>query len=146
MVSSHEEMDRAIELHKKFVVIDAHSDIPLEIAIRRRKFGEERVFERIHVPKFVSGGVNACGATVFCDSANAAFGSEYQPFLMAIQIINYMKHEFEESPDAIVHAKSAADIRRSKKKWEDRPPPASGGGDAARVRHRQSQDLLRSRC
>jgi len=115
MVRIYEEYrDKAIELHKKSIVFDAHSDIPLNIALMRQ-VGETKVFERRHAPKFLAGGVNACGMTVWCDDEQFVFGGFDHPLAVALRVVGYMQHEFEESLGVIMHARSVEEIRQGVK-------------------------------
>jgi len=109
--------DKAIELHKKSIVFDAHADIPLNIALMRQ-IGDTKVFERLHAPKFLAGGVNACGMTVWVDDEDHqqfVFGGLDHPLAVALRVMDHMQREFEESPNVIMHARSVKEIRQGVK-------------------------------
>lgn len=53
-------------LHNDALVVDAHSDVFSDVA-RRRAFGERQVLERLHVPAWRAGGVDAVVTTLYTE-------------------------------------------------------------------------------
>lgn len=114
MKLSGREEEKALELHRKYVVIDSHSDLPLDVT-RRRLTGENRVLERYHVPRLTAGGVSASSAVVWCDCGAQAFGTTDPAALIAMRAIDLMEQEFAESSHLLMKVETAREIREAKK-------------------------------
>lgn len=102
----------AQKLHKSCIVIDAHSDIMLDV-IRRRLNGEHAVIKRIHGPRMQQGGVGAYFAVVGGD-----FPGGMKTLEDVVRNIDWMHQEAEESQGHLVLARTAKDLRKAKEKGQ----------------------------
>lgn len=101
---------QAQSIHKSCVVIDAHSDIMLDV-IRRRLNGEHAVINRIHYPRMQQGGVDAYFAVVGGD-----FPGGVKTLEEVVRNIDWMHQEVEESQGHLVLAQTEKDIRKALEK------------------------------
>lgn len=119
MLASPQHLDEAARLHAQAVVVAAHTDICPDVA-KRRSMGERQVLQRRHVPGLRRGGV-----TAVCDhvAGDTPYLVEF-PFRnthadnklkWALQAIEAMHREAEESPDQLIIAKEVDQIRSAKR-------------------------------
>lgn len=91
-------------LHQDAIVIDTHSDVLNDVAVRRLA-GETEVLRRIHLPRWQTGGVNAVVATIFTEDV-------YKPeraTTRAFQILGAGLDDVAETPE-IEWCRNRADI------------------------------------
>lgn len=105
---------KAMDFHNNTLVIDQHSDIQMDIVTRRGR-GETKVIERIHLPKMINGGVDFTAV-----STVAVFNYEPHPYFTtpthnALQMIDSIYMEVNESPDKLSIAFTSNDILTAKK-------------------------------
>lgn len=82
------------QLHNDAIVIDAHSDVFCDVA-RRRLVGETEVLNRLHVPAWREGGVNAVVTTLYVEP-------EHKPdraLRQAMTLLGAALNDIEETPD-----------------------------------------------
>jgi membrane dipeptidase len=107
-------IERALEIHDEALVVDQHSDIQMDIVTRRGR-GETKVMERIHLPKMIRGGVDFTAV-----STPPRYGYQPRPYLMtavhsAMQMVDCIYREIEESPDMLTLASTSMEILKAKK-------------------------------
>jgi len=102
-----EHLPRARELHASTIVADMHSDIPTDV-YRRRARGEERVIERLHLPRLRAGGVTAVGMALNNDSFVGGMQTD-AALRRVVEMLDAMESEAAESPD-LAWTRSAAEI------------------------------------
>lgn len=112
-----------LELHKRSLVIDGHTDMLSDLAGRRDR-GEKGVLKRLWAPKFKQGGVTAIFSQVGPDTQHSAihpmsnqfnYCSPYYPLKRTLQILDAVQLDVEESADDILIVKKATDIEVAKK-------------------------------
>ena len=119
MQPSPQVLEEAARLHAETVVIAAHTDICPDVA-KRRAAGEHQVMQRRHLPGLRQGGV-----TAVCDhvAGDTPYLVEF-PFRnthadnklkWALQAIEAMHREAEESPDELTIATDVDQIRSAKR-------------------------------
>jgi len=112
-------LEEAVRLHAEAVVIAAHTDICPDVA-KRRAAGERQVMQGRHLPGLRSGGV-----TAVCDhvAGDTPYLVEF-PFRnthadnklkWALQAIEAMHREAEESPEELIIATDVDQIRTAKR-------------------------------
>ena len=82
------------DLHNDAIVIDAHSDVFCDVA-RRRLVGETEVLNRLHLPAWREGGVNAVVTTLYVEP-------EHKPdraLKQAMTLLGAALSDIEETPD-----------------------------------------------
>lgn len=104
---------RARKLHEEALVIDAHSDVHLDM-IRRRGRGESRVFERLFYERWKAAGVDV---VVLCTMAK--FGPDPYPYQTGparnyLLMCDAVSREIAESPDCFMAVKTPEDVRRAR--------------------------------
>ena len=115
---SDEERIRA--LHRDSIVIAGHTDYIADV-VERRSRGEREVIVRCHLPTLKQGGVDVICEHVGGDTAYFAgfpFRSmvPQDPLRYALQAIDYMYAEIEESEGQLTLATTADDILHAKEK------------------------------
>lgn len=116
---SEEQRARAADLHRRGMIVAAHTDITPDLAARRRA-GARRVFSDLHAPVLLEGGINCV-----CDhiAGDAPYLVEF-PFKntmaanrlkFALQAVEAVQAEGEESCDTMLIVRSVADIHRAKR-------------------------------
>lgn len=101
-------------LHYSSCVVDAHTDIHLEV-LRRRAHGEHRVLERVYVPRWRAGGVD-----VAVLSTTPKFGSEIYPYRTSptenyLQMVDAIYQELSESPRCLQLVITPDDVDRARR-------------------------------
>jgi membrane dipeptidase len=107
-------IQKALDFHYNTLVVDQHSDIQMDVITRRGR-GETKVIERIHLPKMMSGGVDFTAV-----STVAAFNYEPHPYFTtpthnALQMIDSIYMEVNDSPDKLSVVFTSNDILTAKK-------------------------------
>jgi membrane dipeptidase len=109
-----EQEQRAARIHAEAIVIDQHSDIQMDVVAHRGK-GMTRVLAGRHLP-----GLRQGGFTGLVLGTLGRFGLQLYPYLQtpthaALQMIDSIYQEVEETPDALMIATRAEDFRRAKR-------------------------------
>jgi membrane dipeptidase len=118
-------------------IIDCHSDIIIDVN-RRRSQGEQRVFERLHLPALREGGVAASICTVGGDPGCLCPLGPDKPFESAVALLDTLGGDLAGSGGSARIAGSAEEVRRliSEDVYAIVPAlegAAPLGGDPARV-------------
>lgn len=98
------------KIHKRFPIVDAHSDILFDV-VRQRQLGRKRIIETDYLPQFIKGGVNIVVASLFIDNM---FIPE-MALRRALDQIGSLHMEIDESKDKIMLCKSYKDIEKAMK-------------------------------
>jgi membrane dipeptidase len=98
------EILQADKLHKDSLVIDAHSDIPIDV-LKRRQAGERRVLNSRHIPEWKLGGIDALILTVSGDEFSNKALQKY-----TLDSIRDLKDDILECKDDLALAFSARDL------------------------------------
>jgi membrane dipeptidase len=85
--------ERVATLHRKSFIIDAHFDLPLDVAMRRER-GERRVIETSYIEDFRAGGVDLVVGAIFIHD----YFLPEMGLRRALDQITYIHEELEESP------------------------------------------------
>lgn len=114
-----EDLHDAAELHADAIVIAAHTDICPDVA-KRRAAGERQVMAARHLPTLRAGGVTAvcdhvAGDTPYLVEFPFRNTNAANKLKWALQAIESMRREAEESPEALVIATSVDEIRAAKR-------------------------------
>ncbi len=96
------------EIHRRALVIDGHSDIPIDV-IKRRLAGEQAVLYNHHLPAWRAGGVDAAILTVTGDEMEVGDTSMMAYALSAIQ---HMKADVQDRPNDLALVTTAGDLLR----------------------------------
>ncbi len=109
----------AARLHTDAIVIAAHTDICPDVA-KRRSAGARRVMAERHLPGLVTGGVSAvcdhvAGDTPYLVEFPFRNTDAANKLKWALQSIEAMRRESEESPEQLVIATTVEDIRSAKR-------------------------------
>ena len=91
----------AAALHRDALVVELHSDIPIDVAVRRKK-GERAVLLRRHLPRWQAGGVKASVLTVGGDQQSQRIHDPADPFRCALLTLQDVRADIRESEGAIV--------------------------------------------
>lgn len=117
---SESEEARALELHRDSAVVDLHSDVPLMDISIRRFAGEREVMHNLVVPRMKRGGVDLAVSVVMADGGRLypwgydRFKVEYHGAAReALEVLDGMFAEEEESDDVWILARTFADIERA---------------------------------
>lgn len=70
-----EYLQQAMELHKKYSVVDAHLDLAGEILLRNQG-GEKDVVRRYYLPHFQTAGINLIVSSIYVENQNLEHGWE----------------------------------------------------------------------
>jgi len=97
---------RVRELHSGVVAIDLHSDIMLDVMLRRSK-GEEAILKNIHVPKMRAGGVDAAIIPVAWDEPSLGYTMD-----KLLNNLKYLANEIRECHGEIAIATCASDVKK----------------------------------
>ena len=92
------------DIHKNSLIIDAHSDVPIDI-LKRRRAGEKSVLSRIHIPEWKRGGINALILTVSGDES-----SKVSPKKYTFESIKSLQADIQECTKDLAFAYSARDL------------------------------------
>ena len=92
--------------HRRALVVDGHSDIPVDVVNRRRR-GESHVLGRLHLPAWREGGVNAAVLTVGGDQSLEASPSRY-----AMEAIDHLRNDVADQPQHLAMVTTATDLSR----------------------------------
>lgn len=112
-------LEDAARLHADAIVIAAHTDICPDVA-KRRAAGARRVMADRHLPGLVAGGVTAvcdhvAGDTPYLVEFPFRNTSAANRLKWALQAIEAMRREAEESPEELVIATTVEEIRSAKR-------------------------------
>ncbi len=102
----------AATLHREALVVELHSDVPIDVVIRRRR-GERQVLRRLHLPRWRAGGVKASVLTVGGDQESQRIHDPGDPFRGALLALADLRADIRESDGAIVLATTAAEVREA---------------------------------
>jgi membrane dipeptidase len=100
----------AATLHRDALVIELHSDIPIDVVLRRRK-GERAVLLRRHLPRWQAGGVKASVLTVGGDQASQRIHDPADPFRSALLTLQDVRADIRESEGALALVTTPAALR-----------------------------------
>lgn len=103
--------DRVKEVQEKFIIIDAHFDLLMDVLEKREK-GRKNVIETEYLEKFRKGGVNIIVSSIFIED-------KYLPeqgLRRALAQISALYQEIEESNNKIILCRSYSDIELAIKK------------------------------
>ena len=111
---TEEQEQRAARLHAEAIVIDQHSDIQMDVVAHRGR-GETRVLAARHLSGLTQGGFNGVVLGTL-----GRYGLQLYPYLQtpthaALQMIDSIYQERDETPDALMLATKAEDFRRAKR-------------------------------
>jgi len=111
---SSQSLEAAMKIHERSFVFDAHSDIPMADVYPRRAEGENHVMQRIHLPRHKQGGVHGAIGTVQGDWAK--WGEPYfdGAAKQAIETIDGMDSEVEESEGQLVIVRTGTEMERAR--------------------------------
>ena len=105
---SDSEESRALKLHETSIVVDAHSDLPFDLA--RRAHLQHSPMKSFHLPRLQAGGVDVVVCALTWD------GTVYTGELKrALKSLDLVLSEVKENSTAVVIAKTVADIYQAKK-------------------------------
>ena len=110
---SNKYTDHALALHEKILILDAHSDIGLDVITRRSNY-ESKVADTIHFPKLKKGSVNASFVAVMGDSGNYSIGTSDHPTTLTFHTINMFLQDISDSKHFVI-VTSVNDLRNSVK-------------------------------
>jgi len=96
-------------IHTRHIVLDGHSDVPLDLA-RRRQAGEQHVFEARHWPKMQAGGLTGEVVAVYSDAGQLG----PQVTRAALEGVDAVWEEAAETPDRLAVALQADDFAAAK--------------------------------
>lgn len=105
--------DKAVALHKKCFVADAHNDILCNV-LRKREDGRTRVIETDYLPDMKKGGVNLVICSLFVDDA-------YFPEMALRNVMDQiaaLHEELEESPGMFRVCRSSSEIKAANQAGE----------------------------
>ena len=106
--------EEAMKIQSKSFVLDAHSDIPMADVYPRRAEGERGIMKSIHLPRHKEGGVHGAIATVQGDWAK--WGEEFfdGATKQALETIEDMNSEVDESEGELVIARTGSEMERAR--------------------------------
>jgi membrane dipeptidase len=113
---SRKEEEEAQNIHSKAVVVDGHSDIPIDVSRRRIWFRERKVMERVHLPKMRRGGIDANVIMVGGDDRLHVLGWLDKAVEATLRNIGLMDDEVDESSAVIAKVTTVKEIREAKRK------------------------------
>ncbi len=100
----------AATVHREALVVELHSDVPIDVVIRRRR-GEGQVLLRRHLPRWRAGGVKASVLTVGGDQESQRIHDPGDPFRSALLALADLRADIRESDGAILLVTTAAEVR-----------------------------------
>lgn len=109
------EEERAHEIHQKAVVVDGHSDIPIDVSRRRIWLREDRVIERVHLSRMKRGGIDANLIIVGGDDRLHVLGWPDKAVDATVKNIGLMDEDVKESVQSISKVTTVSEIRNAKK-------------------------------
>lgn len=117
MISLEPDLEkRAVELHLKSLIVEAHSDVASDVVEARRKGGRKR-FQSHIIPRLRKGGVDLVGLAV---GGDGGYGSADTGLpihtLYSLLMIADVYQELEESGDDLLLVRRKADLDRIKLK------------------------------
>ncbi len=102
---------RALELHRRAIVIDTHCD-SLDCSLRgERRLGERSEYGHVDIPRLLEGGVTA---QVFATGLDPFGLRPRSPLHQFLHYVDTLHREVREFPDLMLIATTADDIRRAK--------------------------------
>jgi len=99
--------EEALEILKESIVIDGHSDMPVDVA-QKRKEGVKRVIENIHLPRLKKGGVNGLVCALYVET-------KYKPersLKRALELLGHTLADIDESSNVKL-CLTATDIEKT---------------------------------
>ena len=106
MAIADEHIQAAHRVHASNVVADIHSDIPTDV-FRRRRLGEERVIERLHLPCLRTGGVSLVAMALSNDSFVGGLQAD-AALRRVVEMLDAMEAEATETPELALVADTSA--------------------------------------
>ena len=100
--------DKAKELHKQAIVVDAHNHIMIELAYQRNR-GKRAVFSDYYAPRIRKGGVNVIMMVIGGDSTSLTDRSDLF-WWGSIRVMDMLLLEAEESSDDLAICLNSQDI------------------------------------
>lgn len=97
------------EIHSESITIDAHFDLLFDVAAQR-ELGRKRVIETDHLPFFLKGGWNIIVSSIYLGDGDLP----EMALRKALNQVNCLHAEIEESPDKIMLCKNVQDIMQAK--------------------------------
>lgn len=91
-------------VHQQALVIDCHSDVPMDV-VNRRQNGEYRVVGRLHLPAWQKGGVNAAVLTVGGDQSPNACSAK-----AVMESISHLKCDVADQTENLAIVATATDL------------------------------------
>jgi membrane dipeptidase len=93
------------QFKKRALIIDAHFDLLMDVAIQREK-GRKKVIETDYLPRFIEGGVNIIIAALFVDNSFIP----HMALQKALEQVSSLYAEVEESSDTLMICKNSDDM------------------------------------
>ncbi|HSJ28392.1 MAG TPA: dipeptidase [Acidimicrobiia bacterium] len=106
-------MTSPTRLHDESLVIDAHSDVHLDL-IRSRAAGERRVFEERHVPGWRAGGVDGIVLSTIPKFGPDPYPYRTSPAENLLYMLDCVHQEISESPDQLQLVLEPDDFRKAR--------------------------------
>ena len=100
---------RVAELHRQAFIVDAHFDLPLDVAMRRER-GESKVIETSYIEDFRHGGVDLLVGAMFVHD----YFLPEMGLRKALDQISHLHDEVEESPGLLRLCRSVGEARMAK--------------------------------
>lgn len=97
---------RVAEFHRQAFIVDAHFDLPLDIAYRRER-GERNIIESSYIENFRSGGVNLIVAAIYVHD----YFLPEMGLRKALDQISYLHDELEEFPGHLRLCRTIGEVR-----------------------------------
>ncbi|SFJ26291.1 dipeptidase [Thermoflavimicrobium dichotomicum] len=101
-------MEQVKQIHQCAHIVDAHFDLLMDVEIQRG-YGRKKVIETDYLPKFREGGVNTVVAAIYIDN-------QFVPEMSLRKALNQIQAlyaEMDESPEVISLCRSVADIQKA---------------------------------
>ncbi len=105
--------ERINELHQKSFIVDAHFDLPLDVAMRRER-GEKKVIETSYLDDFRAGGVDLIVSAMFIHD----YFLPEMGLRKALDQISHLHEEINESPGTLRICRSVKEARAAKEAGE----------------------------
>lgn len=108
---TEEQESRALEVHRRAIVVDTHCD-SLDCLLRgERSLGERSNFGETDIPRLQEGGVTA---QVFATGLDPFGRRPPSPLLQFLHYVDVLHREVRKFPESMLIATKAADVRRAK--------------------------------
>ncbi len=113
-MSNRQELERrALEIHRRTIVVDGHCHLTKELILKRDQ-GEKQVFKNYYLPIFNKGGIKVLLLIIGGDNNANVKGSDLMLW-GGLEVIDYVYQELQECPEVVKLCTRFSDVNETLK-------------------------------